>query len=226
MNPNNISDIFFDLDHTLWDFDKNSAVAFETIFAKHKINLGLPLFLETYNPINQRYWSLYQRNEVNKEELRFKRLQDTFSACDFSVSGEIIEKLSEDYIVHLPESNHLFPGVVDTLNYLHKKYTLHIITNGFQEVQQQKLSNSKIEHYFKTLTTSEEAGAKKPDPRIFGFALEKAKCRKDTSLMIGDNLEADVQGALDFGMQAIHFSETCDHSGYVIAKHQSLFELL
>src|SRR5699024_602656 len=107
-----------------------------------------------------------------------------------------------DYIDCLPNSNHLFPYTVEVLEYLEKKYTLHIITDGFEEVQWKKMRNSNIARFFQTVTTSEEAGAKKPNALIFECALKKAGCDKNNSLMIGDNLEADVMGALDYGMQA------------------------
>lgn len=226
MNLHNITDIFFDLDHTLWDFDRNSAVAFATIFSKHKIGVELSEFLRVYEPLNNSYWERYRKNEINKEELRFKRLHDTFSALNCSVSHQQIELLCDDYIVHLPDSNHLFPGTMETLDYLFEKYNLHIITDGFHSVQHQKLQNSKIDHYFKTVTTSEEVGAKKPDPKIFQEALKKANSEKSKALMIGDNLQADVLGAINFGMQAIHYSKEKSHKGLHIEHHQSLLDIL
>ncbi len=226
MKPTNITTIFFDLDHTLWDFDKNSAAAFERIFSKHKIAVELPNFLECYIPINNNYWNQYQRDEITKEKLRCGRLEDAFCALKFKISQEKIEELADDYITHLPYSNHLFPGVLTSLEYLHKKYELHIITNGFREIQHQKLATAKIDHYFKTITTSEEAGVKKPNPKIFAYALEKANVSKKNSLMIGDNLEADIRGALDFGMQALHFSQQGEPHPSVLSHYDQLFDIL
>lgn len=226
MNANKITDIFFDLDHTLWDFDKNSAEAFETIFKKHRLVVELSDFLKTYMPINEGYWDLYRKDDITKESLRFRRFEDTFSNLGHQVSPEMITELSEDYIFHLPNSNHLFPGTLNALDYLHKKYTLHIITDGFREVQHLKLANSKIDHYFKTVTTSEDVAAKKPNPKIFAHALEKADVSTRNSLMIGDNLEADVLGALNFGMRAIYFSEKRNHKGTTIDHHKHLHQLL
>ena len=224
MKPTNITDIFFDLDHTLWDFERNSAVAFERIFSKHKIMLEVPVFLECYVPINNTYWTKYQRDEITKEKLRCGRLEDAFCELKFNISPEKIEELADDYIAHLPHSNHLFPGVLTSLEYLHKKYSLHIITNGFREVQHVKMANAKIDHFFKSITTSEEVGVKKPNPKIFAHALEKANVSKENSLMIGDNLEADIRGAIDFGMQALHFSP--EPAPNVLSHHNQLFEIL
>lgn len=226
MDKPKLTDIFFDLDHTLWDFDKNSALALETIFEKHKFTIELSRFLTAYIPINEAYWDLYRKDSITKEALRFKRFDDTFSKLGYPVSEEQISLLSNEYIVHLPDANHLFPGTVNALDYLDKKYTLHIITDGFHEVQHKKLSNSKIAHYFKTVTTSEEVGAKKPNPKIFEYAMKKAGTSKNTSLMIGDNLQADVLGALNFGMQAIYFSKEKNHEGTTIDAHKHLLALL
>lgn len=225
MKPVNITDIFFDLDHTLWDFEKNSALAFEHIFAKHKIELELQTFLACYIPINNNYWELYQRDEITQEKLRCGRLNDTFCALQFAISPEKIEELAADYIDHLPHSGHLFPGVLTSLEYLHKKYKLHIITNGFQEVQRRKMASAKIDPYFKTITTSDEVGVKKPNPKIFAYALEKAGVAKANCLMIGDNLEADIRGARDFGMQTLHFSQIGEPNPGILLHHDELLNL-
>ncbi|HLU80615.1 MAG TPA: YjjG family noncanonical pyrimidine nucleotidase [Flavobacteriaceae bacterium] len=222
----NITDIFFDLDHTLWDFDKNSALAFEAVFAKNKIEIELSAFLEIYVPINHHYWEEYRYGKILQKDLRFNRLQDTFTELKIQLSKEKIRQISEEYIQHLPKSNHLFPDVIEALEYLYKKYNLHIITDGFEPVQWKKLHNSNINHYFKSVTTSEEAGAKKPNAMIFDCAIKKAGCNKNTALMIGDNLEADVQGALKYGMQAVYFSTNTNHDGITIDSHRHLMKML
>lgn len=202
-----ISDIFFDLDHTLWDFEKNSALTFETILKKHKINVGIADFVSLYVPVNIKYWRLYQNDEVTQEELRYGRLKEVFDALRFSIDDETIYLLSNEYIHYLPQYNHLYDGTIELLEYLKPKYRLHIITNGFHQIQSNKLINSKIAHYFDTVTNSENAGVKKPNPKIFNYALELAKCSKETSIMIGDNFEADIEGALSVGLDAILFNE-------------------
>jgi len=202
----NIKHIFFDLDHTLWDFDKNSEIAFQNIFAELFPKLDISRFISVYAPINQSCWKLYQKNIITHEELRYNRLADSFSELNMEVSDDLINKISEDYILHLPNNNHLFEGCVETLEYLHQKYKLHIITNGFAEVQFKKLNNSGIHHFFDTVTNSEMAGVKKPDVKIFELALSNANASKNESIMIGDCLDADVGGALNFGMNAIFFN--------------------
>lgn len=203
----NKSDIFFDLDHTLWDFEKNSALAFEMIFDKHKLSLDLESFLSFYVPINFKYWKLYRDEKISTEDLRYYRLKEVFDLMNEKVNDDLIHLLSQEYIHYLPQFNHLYDGATEILDYLSPNYNLHIITNGFQTVQYGKLKNSKIEHYFKTVTNSEMAGVKKPNPIIFEYALQKAKAEKPKSIMIGDNLEADVEGALNSGLDAIFFNE-------------------
>jgi len=201
-----IDHVFFDLDHTLWDFEKNSALAIETIFNKHAINVNLQLFLFHYVPINIKYWELYRVDKITQLELRLGRLKDTFELLNFEIDDDKIIFLSEEYIEYLPKFNHLFDGAIEILDYLKPKYNLHIITNGFQEIQDNKLKNSNIDHYFTTITNSEMAGVKKPNPKIFDYAITEANASKTNSIMIGDCIDADVKGALNFGMQAIMFN--------------------
>ena len=137
-----IDHVFFDLDHTLWDFEKNSALAIETIFNKHAINVNLQLFLFHYVPINIKYWELYRVDKITQLELRLGRLKDTFELLNFEIDDDKIIFLSEEYIEYLPKFNHLFDGAIEILDYLKPKYNLHIITNGFQEIQDNKLKNS------------------------------------------------------------------------------------
>jgi len=202
-----ITDVFFDLDHTLWDFEKNSALAFEKVLKKHVVNVDLKVFLLHYVPLNLKYWELYRHEKVTQEVLRYGRLKDTFDLLHYKIDDETIDLLSKDYIHYLPQFNHLFEGTIDVLDYLKPKYNLHIITNGFQEVQAGKMKNSGIDKYFQTITNSEMAGVKKPNPKIFEYALSSANVEKQNAIMIGDCIDADVNGALDFGMDAIHFNE-------------------
>lgn len=206
MKINGIKDVFFDLDHTLWDFDKNSALTFDKIFKIHNVTLNLEEFLKHYEPINMEYWKLYREGKIDKESLRYNRLEDTFKRISFQADSTLINKLSDDYIAYLSSFNHLFSDAVDVLRYLQPNYQLHIITNGFQEAQKSKLRNSNIHHFFKSVTDSEEVGVKKPDPKIFSHALSKVNATPETSIMIGDNIEADIEGAINFGMEAIHFN--------------------
>ena len=202
----NITDVFFDLDHTLWDFDRNSALAFKAIFELNAIEVSYDNFLEVYSPINFTYWKWYREERVTKAQLRYGRFKKTFDALGVKITDDIIDKLSEDYIEYLPNNNYLFDHAVDILSYLTTKYKLHIITNGFEEVQTKKLVNSKIDHYFKSVITSEAAGVKKPHHKIFEMALGDSGATSATSVMIGDTYEADIIGAQNVGMKAICFN--------------------
>lgn len=203
----NKTDIFFDLDHTLWDFEKNSALAFEKIFEKHQLDLNLEEFLLHYIPTNLKYWKLYRDEKISQEDLRYHRLKEVFDLMNKEVVDEMIHLLSHEYIHYLPQFNYLYEGAWEILDYLFPKYKLHIITNGFQTVQAGKLKNSNIEHFFQTITNSEMAGVKKPNPLIFEYALKKANATKSKSIMIGDSLEADIEGAINVGLDAIFFNE-------------------
>ncbi|MCH2217000.1 MAG: YjjG family noncanonical pyrimidine nucleotidase [Flavobacteriales bacterium] len=199
-----VTHIFFDLDHTLWDFEKNSALTFQKILPEADVDLVHEQFINTYIPINAKYWKLYREEKVSKVALRYARLRETFDALKYEISDEKINSLAKEYILQLPNFNHLFDGTLELLDYLKEKYTLHIITNGFEEVQTLKMKKSKIFHYFTEVITSESVGVKKPNPKVFLHAMKKAGSSPKESLMIGDNIEADIQGALATGMKAIH----------------------
>ena len=142
MIKDRITDIFFDLDHTLWDFEKNSMLTFEKLLRENNIQLNLEHFLEVYRPFNLQYWKWYRREQITKEKLRYGRLKSTFNALSYPVDDALINKLSEAYITELPNYTHLFKDAVAILEYLKPRYTLHIITNGFDEVQHKKLKST------------------------------------------------------------------------------------
>ena len=206
MNFKNKKHIFFDLDHTLWDFDKNSSLTFKKLFSLYDINVNLKSFLKVYEPINLKYWKLYREEKIDKVNLRYFRLKDTFDALEIDISDRLINDLSDEYIKFLSTFNHLILGSLDILKYLHPKYKLHVITNGFQEVQRGKLEKSGISFFFDTVTNSEMVGVKKPNRKIFDYALSAANTDIESSLMIGDNLEADILGAKNIGIDTIFFN--------------------
>ena len=200
-----ITDIFFDLDHTLWDFETNSKLAFEKLLKKHQIPVSIAEFIRVYEPINHQYWEDYSHGRKTKDEVKYNRLTDTFAALNLPVSPELIKTLAHEYLDFLKEENTLMDGTLEILDYLKDKYRLHILTNGFKEVQADKMKNSGISHYFDYTITSEEAGQLKPHPAVFRHALQKAGTFAHTSYMIGDNFKSDVLGARNVGMHAIHF---------------------
>ncbi|PQJ69510.1 YjjG family noncanonical pyrimidine nucleotidase [Polaribacter butkevichii] len=222
----NIQHVFFDLDHTLWDFEKNSDLAFQKVFIKHSISLSLEDFLTVYKPLNFNYWKLYREEKVTKEQLRYGRLKDSFEALDYRISDDLINEIAVNYLEFLPDFNYLFDGTFEILEYLKSKYQLHIITNGFEEVQTQKMLSSNIHHYFDKIITSESVGVKKPNPKVFNYALDLAKADKGNSIMIGDNLEADIEGAINVGMRAIYCNfENNTSSNSSVTSVTSLIEI-
>lgn len=204
--------IFFDLDRTLWDFDAAAEVAFEQIYEKYALQkLGIPNahdFHEVYHPLNEKLWELYRENKITKDYLnrtRFVLPLEHYGIHDTTLA----DHLSEDYVYWSPRIVRLIPGTMELLDYLKPKYHLHLITNGFQEVQDTKLSLSGMKPYFDTLTVSEEVGVKKPDPEIFNYALRKAHAVSEESLMIGDEMTVDIDGARSVGMDQILFNPSC-----------------
>ncbi|MDC8005599.1 YjjG family noncanonical pyrimidine nucleotidase [Aureisphaera galaxeae] len=207
MNKLGIKHIFFDLDHTLWDFDRNSMLAFRRMFEAYSIPVPLEDFIKVYEPINFEYWKMYREERIDKQGLRRGRFLDSFKPFGVTFSMEEIDTLATSYIDELPKDNYLFDGVTEMLDYLlYKGYEMHIITNGFEEVQHLKLRNSSIDHFFRTVTTSEEVGVKKPNPLVFYRALEKASAQPLESIMVGDTFEADILGAEEVGMHTLFFN--------------------
>ena len=200
--------IFFDLDRTLWDFDKNSKKVLTDIYDSFKLKalISSPgLFIEKYQVINEALWTLYRENELTKEELRWKRFNDTLSL--FNITNELMARdIGDYYLKHSPRQTVLFPNCIDLLNYLSEKYKLHIITNGFEEVQLIKLNESGLTDYFDVLIFSERVGVKKPHPYIFKKAMLKAGAKANNSIMIGDDLYADIYGAQRVKMDNVYFN--------------------
>src|SRR5579872_200311 len=201
--------IFFDLDHTIWDFDKNAEEALQELYVIYRLKeLGLQsadLFIETYTYHNHRLWAEYHTGKITKAELREARFKKTF--LDLGLQPEVIPVGFEDAYVKLcPTKTNLFPDAHETLRYLSSKYVLHLISNGFRESTEIKISGTNIGGYFQNVIISEIVGVNKPDKAIFEHALNLAGATIPESLMIGDSLEADVYGALNFGMDAIYFN--------------------
>jgi putative hydrolase of the HAD superfamily len=206
INKTHLTDIFFDLDHTLWDFEVNSFATFNQILSDHNFPFETATFMKAYSPINHAFWKLYRENKITTEELRFVRLQKTFEAIKQPQNTAMINTLSNAYINQLSTHTHIFEGTIELLEYLNPNYRLHIITNGFENIQQKKMANAGLAPYFDVVLTAEKAGVKKPHPVIFEQALSMAHTSASKSLMIGDSYEADIAGAIALGMQAIHFN--------------------
>ncbi len=221
--------LFFDLDRTLWDFDSSSKQTFIDLFEQFNLkSFGIQdveTFVSVYNKFNDYYWDLYRKGEVTKEVLRGIRFQTTFDS--FGLDNKLlVQQITEAYLYHSPRNVFLFPNTHKTLEYLQDKVTLHLITNGFEEVQEIKMQSSDLRKYFTTIVTSEEAGVKKPDARIFEFALKRAGAEAIESIMIGDDLEVDIEGARQFGMDTVFFNpDKVVHPGNATFEITDLCEL-
>ena len=204
----NIKHVFFDLDRTLWDFKANSRATLSEIYIEFNLlEKGIRTamdFIKTYEKINEQMWDLYRIGELSKEKLRYGRFQKALLL--FGIKEDVIgQEIGDYYIKHSPNKVGLFDHTHEILAFLKNKYELHIITNGFEEVQHVKLRESKLLDYFDKIITSEAASAKKPDPKIFEYAENQTHANKEECLIIGDDIEADIKGGLAAGWKVIHF---------------------
>jgi putative hydrolase of the HAD superfamily len=200
--------IYFDLDRTLWDYEKNAGEALEDVYNLHgleRIIPGLPEFVENYKRNNELLWIAYRMGNIKKTELRVTRFYNTLK--QFGIKNrDLAAKLDKDYIARSPWKTNLFPGTRETLQYLSGKYSLYILTNGFAEVQYIKMNESGLAPYFLKMFTSDEAGYQKPHAGIFEHAVKSVNAKKKECLMVGDDLVADIQGAQGFGMDQVFFN--------------------
>ncbi len=232
-NKKQYKHLFFDLDHTLWDFESNSKQTWHQLYLKHglheRITPDFDAFYERYSYHNKRLWDRYHHGFIKQEELRWKRMWLSF--LDFKVGDDALAKqLSDEYLLILPTQKLLFPYAVEIIEYLSKKgYELHLITNGFENVQWGKLRSSQIDHYFREVITSERAMSLKPHKAIFEYALNITGADLRESIMIGDNLDADIKGAMEAGLDTIfvnHINESTElKPTYIIHHLQELEEI-
>lgn len=201
--------IFFDLDHTLWDFRTNSRATLRELYmeldlAGHGVE-HVEELISAYEDVNKGLWRRYEMGELNKEVLRVLRFRNTL--LQFGVRNDALaERMGEAYLDQCPRKPALFDGALALLDDLSRTHALHIITNGFHSVQQVKLLSSGIHGHFDVVLSSEQVGAGKPDRRIFQRALELANANVNESLMIGDDRETDMRGARDAGWDHVHFA--------------------
>lgn len=199
--------LFFDLDHTLWDFEANAKECFQELYIdKHLPSRGIDdfdAFFNAYSAHNERLWSEYTKGLILQAELRWRRMW--LALMDFGVEDEPLSKaMSVEFLERLPDKKNLFPYTIEILEYLKgKNYVLHLITNGFEEIQDRKLQSAGLRGYFQEVITSEAAQSLKPNRAIFDYALKQSKAHPDESIMIGDNQEADIQGATHAGLDTV-----------------------
>jgi putative hydrolase of the HAD superfamily len=180
-----------------------------------KLNLGhtndFKLFFEAYTRHNDSLWLSYRNNELIKKDLTRLRFQNTFD--DLEIKGIDAEKMNELYLNEMPNQKILNEGVIEILNYLKKKrYHLNIITNGFSEVQRKKIETSGLKPFFDKIFISEEIKSPKPERAIFEYAVKSSNARKSQSLMVGDDWEVDVLGAVNYGIDAVHYQRHHDET--------------
>ena len=223
--------LFFDLDHTLWDFDANAKTTLCEIYIEFELHVKVtPVFDDFYKRYiyhNEILWDRYQKGLISADELKWKRMWRTL--LDFKIGDEPLSKsLSTRFLEILPTKKEVFPYTMEILHYLkEKKYHIHLITNGFEKTQWSKIRNSGLDKYITHVITSEGSNSLKPKKEIFEFALQKAKANLHESIMIGDNLDADIQGAMNAGMDTVfvnHINATTDISPTFIITHLDQLE--
>lgn len=203
--------IFFDLDNTLWNFEKNSRYALLETFRYFQLDKknDFDRFFEVYSKHNHQLWASYRKKEVGKKELIQKRFQNTL--IEQKINGVDPLEMNAHYLSVMPKQKILNEGVLEILNYLKaKRYKMFIITNGFKEVQIKKLESSGLNLFFNKVFVSEEIKTPKPGKEIFVHAVKSANAKKRNSIMIGDDWDVDVLGALNFGIDAVYY-DSSDH---------------
>jgi len=199
--------LFFDLDHTLWDFETNAKDALHECFNENKLfEKGMDdyeIFYERYTFHNRRLWDRYSKGFIKQDELKWKRMWLTM--LDFKIADKpLAKKISVEFLELLPLRKKVFPYTFEILHYLkNKNYHLHLITNGFNYVQKNKVQNAGMAGFFEHLITSEASGSLKPNKEIFEYALNKANAKIEHSIMIGDNVETDIKGAQNAGLDTV-----------------------
>lgn len=224
------TDLFFDLDHTLWDFDANARETLLELYdTYHLKELGIDSaekFIEVYTDHNHRLWRDYHNGLISKEQLRSSRFRLTFE--HFKLPEHLIpHQFEDDYVSICPTKTNLFEGTHEVLSALKTNYKLHIITNGFLESQEMKMSRTNLKQYFDQVFISEVIGLYKPDIALFNHALEAVGAESHQVLMIGDSLEADILGAKNAGIDQVYFNPLSDPHNYEITYEiNKLHELL
>ena len=209
--------LFFDLDHTLWDFNENARLTLGELYGELELEKAgvdnFEHFLKVYLDHNEQLWEKYRNGILKAEELRWKRMWNTLA--DFGIYNEdLARRLGQRFLESLPTRKILFADAIETLQYLKDKgYQLHLITNGFEKTQHCKLRNCGISDFFIEVITSEGSNSMKPKKEIFDYALNKAKALQHHSIMIGDSIEVDIQGAINAGIDQVyvnHLGEICN----------------
>lgn len=220
--------LFFDLDRTLWDFDKNSEEAIQDLYDKHglalKLKVDFSVFYKQYKGINHELWAVYRMGQITKDELRLQRFHNTFRHFNYN-NPVFALAFNDDYVALCSSKSNLIPGSIEVLDYLKPNYVMHVITNGFVEAQEVKMNNSGLSYYFDQVVVSDGLGYRKPDKRIFDYAFEKSGATAENSIMIGDDYGPDVFGAKGVGMDQVYFTKQLEKDEEATFVIKSLLEL-
>lgn len=204
-----IKHIFFDLDNTLWDYRKNAELKLIDLFNEYKIkenyNISFDAFYSVYYIVNESLWADFRDKKITRKELQQRRFVETFNKLEIE-SFPYTEEMENRLMEEVTDNQETVEGADIILPYLHEKYELHILSNGFEEITHRKINGCLIKDYVKTITTSDGAGVPKPDPIAFQTALDKAQAKRENSLYVGDDWIADMVGATQFGMKAVFFN--------------------
>jgi len=231
---NKYKTLFFDLDHTLWDYDTNAHDTLVELYQTFDLDSlgiqGAAHFVKVFFEVNEGLWAKYNVGKIDKFYLRNERFRLVFEESGSImklVSPELLKEFNKSFLRTCPSKGKLIEGAKEVLDVFGDKYAMHIITNGFEEVQSTKLSTSGIAKYFDKIITSEKAGFKKPMAGIFTYALKWSKAELEHSIMIGDNLSTDIKGARDFGMDQVYFNPKSEqHSDEITYEISELKQLL
>jgi putative hydrolase of the HAD superfamily len=222
--------LFFDLDHTLWDFDRASEETWRVLWAEHELDTRIPAGFDAFFPVycghNDRMWERFRNGFMKREELRWKRVWHSF--LDFKLyDTDLAHRLSTAYLELLPTQRFLMPAAKELLEYCRDKFSMHLITNGFETTQRLKLRHSGIAEYFGEIFTSERCSSIKPQPEIFHFAMATCGADCERSLMIGDALDIDIKGAMGVGMDTAYYNpKALPHSEKPTYELRELGELI
>ncbi len=201
--------LFFDLDHTLWDFERNTAEALRNLYEMFRLSkwkfFDCEDLIRSYHEVNDALWKEFSHEHIDMEELRRKRFPLVMKKIGMQMK-DIPARMGDKYLEISPRKPYVMPYAKEALQYLRKKYHLHVITNGFNDVQHIKLKSAGIYHYFDEIITSDSAGYRKPDKGIFDYALRLCKAGREEVVMIGDNPETDMQGAINARWDQIYFN--------------------
>lgn len=226
--------LFFDLDHTIWDFETNAKATLYDIFVLNNLEEkgidSFDNFFTQYSIHNHKLWDKYTKGQIKQDELKWKRMY--LGLLEYKIADEqLARKMGLEFTQILPDKTNLFAYTKEILAYLkNKNYKLHLITNGFEDLQASKLMNTNIKHFFEEVITSEASNSLKPNKEIFDYALQKTNANVDESIMIGDNVDADIEGGINAGLDTIYVNhinnKKYERANYTIFHLKELEEIL